>query len=72
MKKRIRYNRGMSARVQRRLLAHRGKWIAVSNGRVLAEGDTVQQVLSQPAVRRAVAPIIYRVPDEDPLPSYCY
>ena len=54
----------LSPSVQRDVLKHRGKWVAVTAEVVLAVGDSRAAVLKAAAKRGYKSPLVYRVPEK--------
>lgn len=54
----------LSDDLERILTEYRGKWVATTRTRLLAVGDTQQEVLAHKNVKLARSPFVFRVPDE--------
>lgn len=53
----------LSIDLQERLLAHRGKWVAMTKTDLLAVGDSPDEVLHKATELGVKRPILYRVPE---------
>jgi Family of unknown function (DUF5678) len=52
----------LAPRLQQELLAHEGKWVAITKTELLAVGDSPDEVLHGAAERGVKQPILYFVP----------
>ncbi len=51
-----------SAEVAEEMLAHRGRWIALDEGVIVAVADSVVEVIERAAGEGVPDPLVYRVP----------
>lgn len=53
--------------LQKELLDHPGKWVAMTRSDLLAVGDDPGEVIAQAQTKGVASPILYRVPNKDTL-----
>ena len=56
--------------LEKELWNHPGKWVAIVDDEIIAEGDTVVEVITQARAKGHAEPMIYKVPV--PGASYFY
>lgn len=55
----------LDPRLVKKLARYRGRWVAVSGSRVLADGDSPQDVYAKAREQGVDVPVVFRVREDD-------